>query len=163
MEQRLKVLKAMSEVTGHMDMKQFAQTVGLAPSKTIEQVHELAKTGFVKKIGSGYGITEKGKNALKAVAPVAAGEEFQFYKGIDQPTGLCATCIKDFYDSVTKTDVASLEFHFYRGDFENWIRTAINDAAFADELVQMKKTELKGENLRKELAKAAKERYSIEP
>lgn len=163
MEQRLKVLKAMSEVTGHMDMKQFAQAVGLAPSKTIEQVHELAKAGFVKKSGSGYGITEKGKNALKAITPVSAGEEFQFYKDIDQPTGLCANCVKELYDSVTKADAASLEFHLYRGDFENWIRTAINDAAFADELVQIKKTELKGENLRKELVKTAKERYSIEP
>lgn len=163
MEQRLKVLKVMSEVTGHMDMKHFAQAVGLTPSKTIEQVQELAKAGFVKKSGSGYGITEKGKNALKAVTPVPVGEEFQFYKGIDQPTGLRAACVKEFYDSVTTADVASLEFHLYRGDFENWIRTAINDAAFAADVAQMKKAEVKGENLRKEIVKAAKERYSIEP
>ncbi len=163
MEQRLNVLKAMSEVTGHMDMKHFAQTVGLTPSETIEQVQELVKAGFVKKSGSGYGITEKGKNALKAVTPVPENKEFQFYNGVDQPTGLCAVSVKEFYDSVKKVDAASLEFHFYRGDFENWIRTAIDDRTFADELAQMKKSELKGENLRKEIAKAIEERYSIGP
>ncbi len=163
MEQRLKVLKAMSEVTGHMDMKQFAQTVGLTPSETIEQVQKLTKAGFVKKSGSGYGITDKGKNALKAITPVPTSKEFQFYNGIDQPTGLYAGNVKEFYDAVMKVDVASLEFHLYREDFENWIRTIVNDAEFADELARMKKSELKGENLRKEIAKAAEEHYSIEP
>jgi predicted transcriptional regulator len=163
MEQRLNILKAMSEVTGHMDMKHFAQTVGLTPSETIEQVQQLAKAGFVKKSGSGYGITDKGKNALKAVTPVPADKAFQFYNGIDQPTGLYAENVKEFYDAVMKVDVASLEFHFYRGDFENWIRTLVNDAEFADELAKMKKSELKGENLRKEISQAAEERYSIEP
>jgi hypothetical protein len=88
--------------------------------------------------------------------------EFHFYNGIGQPTGLSAASIKNFYELIKKVDASSLEFHLYRGDFENWLRTAVNDARFADELADMKKSELKGENLRKEIAKAAESRYSIE-
>ncbi len=161
-EEQLKTLRFMSEVTGRMDMNQFARIVGLTPSQTMEQVQELVKSGFVKKVGSGYGITEKGKNALKAITAVAAIMEFHFYNGIGQPTGLSAASIKNFYELIKKVDTSSLEFHLYRGDFENWLRTAVNDATFADELADMKKSDLKGEKLRKELAKAAETRYSIE-
>jgi hypothetical protein len=82
--------------------------------------------------------------------------------GIAQPTGLLAKTVKDFYELVQQVDVASLEFHLYRGDFENWIRTACDDTAFADELASMKKAQLKGENLRKEITKAAEARYAFE-
>jgi hypothetical protein len=75
---------------------------------------------------------------------------------------LQAKTIKDFYEIVQQVDVACLEFHFYRGDFENWIRTACDDAAFADELANMKKAQLKGEDLRKEITKAAEARYGFE-
>lgn len=152
----------MSEVTGRMDLSQFAKIVGLTPNQTREKVQELVKSGFVKKVSSGYGITEKGKNALKAIAAVAANMQFHFYKGIGQPTGLSAASIKNFYALVKKVDASSLEFHLYRGDFETWFRTAVNEATFADELADMKKSELKGENLRKEIVKAAESRYSIE-
>jgi len=161
-ENQLKILKFMSEVTGRMDINEFARKIGLTPNQTMEQVQELVKAGFVKKVGSGYGMTEKGKAALKAVAPVPANMEFHFYLGIGQPAGMSAASIKEFYDAVRKVDAASLEFHLYRGDFENWIRTVVNDATYADELAHMKKSELKGENLRKEIAKAAEARYSIE-
>jgi DNA-binding Lrp family transcriptional regulator len=162
MEQRLKVLKAMSEVTGHMDMKQFAKTVNLTSSQTIEQIRRLVKAGFVKKSGSGYSITEEGKNALKAVVCVPEGKEFQFYVGLDQPAGFSAATVKDFCEAVKQVDEASIDFHLYRGDFENWVRAAVNDDFFADELMQMKTSELKGESLRKEIVKAIEERYSVQ-
>jgi predicted transcriptional regulator len=162
MEERLKVLKIMSEATSRMNMNEFAGMVGLNPSQIIEHMQELAKEGFLRKVDGGYGMTEKGRGALKAFAPVPKDMEFHFYIGIAQPTGLLANTIKDFYEIVQQIDVASLEFHFYRGDFENWIRTACDDVAFADELANIKKVQLKGENLRKEIAKAAKARYGFE-
>jgi hypothetical protein len=54
-----------------------------------------------------------------------------------------------------------LEFHLYREDFENWIRTAFKDVAFADEFKSMKEIQLKGENLRKEVIKATEARYDF--
>jgi DNA-binding Lrp family transcriptional regulator len=162
MEERLKILKVMDEAKSRMDLNEFARKVGLSPNQTIEHMQELVKAGLLRKIGGGYGITEKGKVSLKSFAPVPKGMEFNFYRGIEQPTGLSSKTIKDFYEIVKRVDAASLEFHLYRGDFENWIRIACNDTAFADGLANMKKAQLKGENLRKEIARTAEARCSFE-
>jgi DNA-binding Lrp family transcriptional regulator len=161
-ENQMKILKFMSEVTGRTDMNEFARKIGLTPSQILEQIQELAKADFVKKVGSGYGITEKGKATLKAVAPVPANMAFHFYLEVDQPTSMSARTIKEFYQAIKQVPAASLEFHLYRGDFENWIRSTVNDPAFALEFAEMKKSELKGEPLRKEIAKATETRYGIE-
>ncbi len=58
-------------------------------------------------------------------------------------------------------DADSLEFHLYRGDFENWFRTTLNDEVFADELATIKKTDLKGEELKKAIAKATNLKYNL--
>jgi len=162
LEQRLKILKAMSKVTGRRNIKEFAIAVGLTPTEAMIQVNELVKAGFAKKSGRGYTITEKGKQALKAIEPVATGKEFKFYNGLDQPANLCATSVKEFYDAIKKADVASLDFHLSRGDFENWMRTTVKDLDFAEELLKIKMTGLKGEKLRETIIKAVQQRYSIE-
>jgi DNA-binding Lrp family transcriptional regulator len=125
MEERLKVLKVMSEVTSRIDMNTFARMVGLNPSQTVERMQELVNAGFIKKLGGGYGITEKGRAILKAIAPVPKDMAFHFYKRIEQPTGFSAESLKDFYEIVKRVAVESLEFHLYRGDFENWIKAAV--------------------------------------
>ena len=162
MEERLRVLKVMNEATSRMNLNEFARMVGLNPNQTIDHMQELVKAGLVRKAGSGYGITEKGRATLKAFTPVPRDMEFQFYTEIGKPTGFAAKSLKDFYEIVKQVTIDSLEFHLYRGDFENWIRTACNDAAFADELASMKKAQLKGENLRKEIIKATEARYGFQ-
>ncbi len=152
----------MTEVTGRVDMNSFSQKVGLTINQTMEQVQTLAKMGFVTKTGGGFGVTEKGKNALKAQLPVSLNMKFEFYVGIGQPTGASAGSIKEFHDIAKTVAVLSLEFHLHRGDFENWFRTSGNDAVFADELACMKKAGPKGENLRKAILLAMESRYSIQ-
>jgi DNA-binding Lrp family transcriptional regulator len=162
MEERLKVLKVMNGVASRLDLNEFARMVGLTSSQTIERMQELVKLGFVRKVGNGYGITEEGRAALKAFAQVPTEMEFQFYTGIGQPTGFAAKSLKDFYEIVKQVPVDVLEFHLYRGDFENWIRAVFKDLAFADDFKNMKKMQLKGENLRKEITKAAEARYAFQ-
>src|SRR5512135_759834 len=130
----MKVLKIMSEITGRMDMNEFAAKAQLTTNQTMERVQELAKEGFVKKVGSGYAMTEKGKNALKGAAPVPGNMRFNFYVGMGQPANASAGSAKEFRDVTLKVNVASLEFHLYRGDFENWFRTSVKDAPFAESL-----------------------------
>ena len=81
-EEQFKVLKALSEATSRMDINMFAKKVNLDPNQTIQKVQELAKEGFLQKVGSGFGITAKGKAALKAFVPVPEGMVFRFYNGI---------------------------------------------------------------------------------
>ena len=96
-EEQFKVLKTMSEATSRMDINMFAKKVNLTPNQTIQQIQELAKEGFLQKIGNGYGITEKGKAALKAFTAVPEDMGFHFYLGIDQPADLTAKTLEEFY------------------------------------------------------------------
>lgn len=162
MMEQLKVLKVMSEVTGRLDLNEFARMVGLTPTQTIETMQELLKADFLRKVGGGYGITETGKEMLKAFANVPVGTEFRFYVAIDQPTGAVAKSFMDFYVAIKQVAAESLEFHLYRGDFENWVRHAFNDAVFAEELAKLKKPLLKGEKLRKAIIKATESKYGLE-
>ena len=84
-EEQFKVLKTMNEASNRMDLNMFAQKVNLSSNQTIQQMQELAKEGFLRKVGGGYGITEKGKAVLKAFTPVPKEMGFHFYYGINSP------------------------------------------------------------------------------
>jgi DNA-binding Lrp family transcriptional regulator len=160
-EEQLKVLKVMNEITSRIDLNAFAQMVDLSPSQTIEQVKGLADTGLVKKINGGYGITEKGRAALKAIAPLSKEEAFHFYTDMGQPTGFSAESLKELYEIIKRVAIASVEFHLYRGDFENWIRAVFKDEALADELANLKSANVKGEELRAEIRTAMAAKYGF--
>ena len=161
-EEQFKVLKALSEATSRMDINMFAKKVNLDPNQTIQKVQELAKEGFLQKVGSGFGITAKGKAALKAVVPVPEGMGFHFYNGIDQPTDITAKTLGEFHEDIKKVNVDSLEFHIYRSDFENWLKDACNESEFAQEVGVVKDADLKGEELRAELLKVLNAKYGIQ-
>jgi predicted transcriptional regulator len=161
MEEQLKVLKVMSEVTTRIDMTAFAEMVGLNPSQTVERMQDLISSGFIRKTGGGYGITEKGRAILKAITPVPKESLFHFYKGLGQPTGFSAESLKDFYEIVKRVANESLDFHLYRGDFENWIRNALKDEVLANKFAGLKNKALKDEFLRQELLKTIAKRYGF--
>jgi DNA-binding Lrp family transcriptional regulator len=160
-EEQLRVLKGMSEITSRIDLNAFAQMVGLNPDQTIERVQELVNSGLVKKTGGGYGITEKGKAILKAITPVPKDAAFHFYTEVGHPTGFSAENLKDFYEIAKRVAATSLEFHLYRGDFENWIKAAFEDSALADELASLKNANVKGEELRQGILKAIAAEYGF--
>jgi DNA-binding Lrp family transcriptional regulator len=161
-EDQFKVLKTMSEATSRMDLKMFAQKVNLSQNQTLEQIQELAKNGFLQKIGHGYGVAEKGKAALKAFTPVPNEKGFLFYSDIDKPLGLTALTMEEFYRLIKQVASGSLEFHLNRGDFEKWLSEVFNDMMIASEIERIRTTGLKGEDLRKELSNAIDSKYGIE-
>jgi predicted transcriptional regulator len=161
-ETQFKVLKALSEATSRMDINMFAKKVNLDPNQTIQQVQDLAREGFLQKVGSGFGITAKGKAALKAFVPVPEGMVFHFYNGIDKPTDLEAKTLWEFYGDVKQVSADSLEFHIYRGDFENWLKDACNESEFAQEVGVVKDADLKGEELRAELLRVLDAKYGLQ-
>ena len=161
-QKEIEILKIMNQATNRMDLNVFAQKVNLNPNQTIQQVQELAKKGLLRKVGSGYGVTEKGKVALKAFTPLPNGLEFNFYIQLAQPTGQSAHTLADFYEIIKQVNAASLEFHLYRGDFEVWIKDALNDQELAKQIGDLKAEGLKGEDLRKKLLKLLDAKYSIE-
>jgi predicted transcriptional regulator len=160
-EEQIKILKTMNEATNRMDINMFAQVVNLTPNQAIAQVQELAKEGFLRKVGGGFGLTEKGKNALKAYTIVSSEMAFQFYVDIDKPLGFSALSIGEFYREVREVCSDSLEFHLYRGDFENWLRDVCKDFELTEAFGGVKTEGLKGEDLRKALLKAIDAKYGV--
>ena len=161
-EEQFRVLKTMVEATSRMDINMFAQKVNLTPNQTIHQVQELAKNGFLQKVGGGYGITEKGKAALKAFTQVPKENGFHFYNGLDQPTEFTAQSIDEFYGFIKQVDADSLQFHLHRGDFENWLKEVYKDPEIAGEIGSLRAANLKGESLRSELLRVLDAKYGVQ-
>jgi hypothetical protein len=130
-------------------------------TEIMAQMQELAKHGYLRRAGGGFAITDKGKDALKPYKLVAAEKRFQFYTGIGQPTELSAGSVNEFCEAVSKADVASLEFHLGRDDFQKWLQDAIAESVFAGDLDKIKGANLHGEDLRDAILKAAASRYSL--
>jgi predicted transcriptional regulator len=160
-DEQLRILKVMNEATNRMDLTMFAHAVNLSPNQAIADVQELAHMGFLRKVGAGYGVTEKGKNALKIGNTVEDEKAFNFYVGVDKPLGFNARSLEEFYRLIKKVCSDSLDFHLYRGDFENWIRQVVGDNGLAEEVAILKASALNGEELRKALLKAIDDRYGI--
>jgi DNA-binding Lrp family transcriptional regulator len=151
----------MNEATNRMDLNMFAEAVNLSPNQAIAEVQDLAKEGFLRKVGSGFGLTEKGKNAVKAYVSVSAELSFNFYFDVDKPVGFYAQSLDEFYRMIKQVCSDSLEFHLYRGDFENWLRDVCKDEALAKAFGTLKSEELKGEDLRKALLSAIDAKYGV--
>ena len=160
-EEHIKILKTMNEATNRMDMNMFAQAVNLSPNQTMVELQELVKEGFLRKVGGGFGLTEKGRNVLKMVTPVSSEMSFLFYVEIDKPMGFTAHSMEEFYRFIKQVTVDSLEFHLYRGDFENWLKDVFKDSELAEAFGALKTEEVKGEDLRKALVKAIDAKYGV--
>jgi predicted transcriptional regulator len=157
----IKILKTMNEATNRMDMNMFAEAVNLSPNQTITEMQELAKKDFLRKVGGGFGLTEKGRTALKVFVPVSSEMSFLFYVEVDKPMDLTAHSMEEFYRFIKQVIVDSLEFHLYRGDFENWLKDVCKDLELAKTFGALKIKGLKGEDLRKALLKALDAKYSV--
>jgi hypothetical protein len=151
----------MHEATSRMDLNMFAQAVSLNPNQAIDQIHELTKEGFLQKSGKGYSLNEKGINALKITQSVGAEKGFSFYLAVDKPLGITAQSLEEFYRSIKQVCSDSLEFHLYRGDFENWIRDVLLDAELAAEVGNFKGSEMHDGDLRKALLSAIDNKYGV--
>jgi Mn-dependent DtxR family transcriptional regulator len=160
-EEQIKILTIMSQATNRMDLNMFAQKVDLDTNQTMANVQELAKKGYVRKVGSGYGLTEKAKAAIKAFTSVSEEKSFHFYSQIGYPTVYEAKSLANFYRLIEQIGVDVIEFHMGRGDFENWLREVFGDEKLADEFGRIKNANLKGEALRKEILKVIEAKYKI--
>jgi hypothetical protein len=87
-------------------------------------------------------------------------ESFYFYKVIGHPIGEKADSLPDFAKKIEKIDSLSLAFHYYRGDFERWIKDTIGDSVLAYRLSDGGRPTLKGEALRDFIIQHLRARYN---
>jgi len=160
-DEHFKILKFMSEMTTKTDTNSFAQKMGMTSAQLVHHMQDLVKQGYLKRVKEGFAMTEKGKKALRAGKTMPENMNFHFYLAVGEPINLHAASVMEFHDQVLKVNPVSLEFHVYRGDFENWFQNAIGDAAFASEISKLRKKNLQGEELRKALTRAIETEFSF--
>lgn len=149
---------------------ELAKESGKAFQPVMMHLLGLTRMGYVSSPSKGlYIITAQGKKALgipeitkeKASAILAYAphdKAFNFYSSVDNPLGIHAHSLRDFTVKIDKVDVASLEFHLKRGDFEAWFK-CLGDEELVKKMALLKKRNLTGEHLREHLHEAIDRHY----
>jgi hypothetical protein len=130
----------------------------------------LIKMGYVSLPEKGlFVMTEKGKRILglpettkeKAASILSYAphdKAFNFYMTVGKPLSLHSHSLRDFANKLDRADVASVEFHMQRGDFEAWFK-GIGDEELAKKVALLKKKNVVGEDLRMQLRGVVEQRY----
>lgn len=130
--------------------------LGLSRGTTLGSLAWLRRHKLVNEFAEGFAITDRGRSlvrtdlrkAERALRMVEPGREFNFYRNVNDPTGVKASSLIELIDVVGSIDLRVIEFHIYRGDIENWIRHVLELDELANEIGRLK---AKGEELRSEL------------
>jgi hypothetical protein len=130
----------------------------------------LIKMGYVTMPEKGfYAINEKGKKVIgvpeitkeKAALILAYAphdKAFNFYLTFDKPLNIHAHSLRDFANKLDRAEISSIEFHMQRGDFEAWFR-GLGDDELTKKTMLLKKRNVVGEALRKQLHDIVEQRY----
>ena len=103
--------------------------------------------------------TTKKEVAQKILSKVPPYSAFYFFRGIGQYDGKFATSLIDFNHKVKTINSNSVDFHFKRRDFENWIRTTVKDTYLADKIAKIDKS-IKGEELLTQMCQMIEKRLT---
>jgi len=97
--------------------------------------------------------------SAKPLATVPFENGFHFYTAMNNYTGITAINLNEFAAKLQIIPNESVEFHFQRKDFENWIRYTIKDSALAEKISRTK-AEQSTESLRKEILRTVEKSTS---
>ena len=76
---------------------------------------------------------------------------FYFFTSFGNYSGHRAMSLEEFAHEIAEVEIASLEFHLYRGDFEKWITEVLEDKKLARRISDLKHFEPVGNALRDQL------------
>jgi mannose-1-phosphate guanylyltransferase/phosphomannomutase len=110
------------------------------------------------------GITVHTNTLVEGTMALPTDRPFLFHSQIGRYVGLTANNIEELANLLGKVGVKSIEFHFYRREFERWIRETFQANVLARRIADLRKLGLRGRKLRKELQRTIKEwlEYSTE-
>ena len=98
-------------------------------------------------------------NASDILRTVPPDQSFLFFEDIGKYTGRLAANLADFCENMKTIDIASVTFHFERGDYERWVRETLHDAELARKLKRIKKSS-SGEQLRNKILRSVRKRLN---
>lgn len=88
------------------------------------------------------------KMASRILRPLSREKAFYFFTSIGNYTGESAASLRTFVDKIGEMNLKSLEFHFYRGDFEKWIAEVLEDKELAEQIGTFRNSSPVGEKLK---------------
>ena len=103
-------------------------------------------------------MNEKMKSKILRTLP--REKAFYFFTSIGNYTGESAASLREFRDKIKEVNIKSLEFHFYRGDFEKWIAEVLEDNGLAEYIRKLRGQGLTGDELRIQLYTTVSRRYN---
>jgi len=168
-EPKEKILDLLWKTEAPVNLKEVAQKTGLKTRAANMHLLRLTKSGHILKSKDGlYTITDVGKEAIglpkidqktarRILSKTPPEKAFQFYSGIDQPTGISSDNLIDLCEKVKTLNIKPVEFHTARGDFELWV-SSLGDIELAKKLRLIRETGLTGDLLRERLHKVLKSR-----
>jgi len=99
------------------------------------------------------------ENVSKILGLLPREKAFYFFTSIGNYTGVSASSLEDFIEKVSKVNVKSLEFHFYRKDFEKWISEALEDKELASKIEHLRSQGCSGTMLKARLLNVLTKHY----
>ena len=97
--------------------------------------------------------------ASRILRTVSYNNAFYFFTDIGQYDGKFAVNLADFCQKIETINVKSVDFHFKRQDFEEWIRGTLGDVDLANEVNKINKT-IQGEELRVKICQTLERRLT---
>ncbi len=164
------ILETLSRNDKAVKATDVAKESGKDFKPTMMHILGLVRMGYVNSPEKGlYAVTQKGREALQnpetskekaeAILSYAPHEKaFHFYADVGKPLNLHAHNLRDFANKVERADVASVQFHMRRGDFEAWF-IGLGDADLAKKIAALKEKNVVGEELRSQLHETVEQRY----
>ncbi len=95
----------------------------------------------------------------KILGTVQFEHGFHFFTEKEGYTGVTATSLADFAQKIETIDVNSILYHYPRDDFQKWIEDTLGDKELANKMCFIK-TNIPGEDLRKQLMKLVQKRIN---
>ncbi|MCW3982664.1 MAG: DUF5752 family protein [Candidatus Bathyarchaeota archaeon] len=167
---KLEILQSMLLLDKPMKAMDIAKDAHKEFQPVMMHLLGLQRMGYVSSPEKGlYVITAAGKKALgipeitkeKATSILAYAphdKSFHFYATVGKPLSMHAHNLRDFVGKIEKADIISVEFHFKRGDFENWFK-GLGDEELVKKTALLKQRNVSGEALRKQLHDIVEQRY----
>lgn len=97
------------------------------------------------------------ESTVDGIVAVPRDKSFYFDTGLGQYSGILASSIDEFLRALRVVPLDSLEYHIGRRDFEKWTKDVLGSILLADNIRTLRRSQLKGEDLRKQLIDVVQE------
>jgi predicted MPP superfamily phosphohydrolase len=101
----------------------------------------------------------KPSSVARILRKLSRENAFYFFTSIGNYIGENAVSLEEFVKKIGEVNAKSLEFHFYRGDFEKWAAEVLEDVELAEEIKSLKNLKPVEDALRSQLYLVVSKRF----